>query len=372
MIRAYKYKLRMNRTFLVTCQQTLDCCRDLYNAGLNQRISNFKQGKSIGFLEQSRQLTEARELPEVQSILRTFQENTLRRLDLAYKAFFRRVKGHSGKAGFPRFKGYERYDSFNTRDARGFRLDGDKLTVSKLGSCRVRLSRPLSGRPKTLTIRREFDGWYAVIGCDNVEPKPLPTTGASIGVDVGLESFATLSNGSMIGNPRFFRKGEANLARSQRRLSLKKRGSKRRKSARRLVAKAHAKIKRQRDWFQWQEAQKLVKGFDVIAVEKLNVKGLAQSNLAKSIHDAGWAGFIQKLSCKAEEAGRLLVRVNARFTSQDCSGCGKRKKKDLAERWHECECGVSLSRDHNAALNVLARAGPALALSGANHFQNGS
>lgn len=371
MIRSYKYKLRMNRTFLRACEQTLDSCRDLYNAGLSQRISNFKKGKSTGLMEQLRQLTEARELPEVRIVLRTFQVNTLRRLDRAYQAFFRRVKSGTEKAGFPRFKGYDRFNSFNTTDVREFRLVGDRLTVQRIGSCRVRLSRPLGGRPKTLTIRREFDGWYAIIGCDEVQPKPLSTTDANIGVDVGLEKFATLSDGRTVENPRFFRKSEEMLAKAQQRLSLKKHGSKRRKHIRRLVAKAHAKIKRQRDWFHWQVATTLVKEFDGIAVEKLNVKGMAQSNLAKSIHDAGWADFVSKLSVKAEEAGRLLVRVNAKFTSQTCSGCGKREKKTLAERWHECSCGVSLSRDHNAALNILARAGPAL-LAGANHFQNES
>lgn len=370
MKRSYKYKLRMNNRFRASCERTLEGCRNLYNGALQQRIMHYKQGRSIGFFEQLRQLTKARELEDVGNVLRNFQVNALRRLDNAYAAFFRRVRSKGARAGFPRFKAYGRYDSFDTMDAREFRLEGDKLTVQKLGSCRLRLSRPLQGRPKTLSIRREFDGWYAIIGCDSVEPRPLSATGVSIGADVGLENFATLSDGSVIENPRYFRNGEAALAHAQQRLSRKKRGSQRRKHTRRLVAKAHAKIKHQRDWFQWREARKLVKEFDLIAVEKLNVKGMAQSTLAKSIHDAGWASFIHKLLVKAEEAGREVVKVSARFTSQDCSGCGKRTKKNLSERWHSCACGVSLSRDHNAAINILARAGPASALSGANHFRN--
>lgn len=349
----------MNTRFLDACTRTLDSCRDLYNAGLSQRISAHKLGRSVSFLEQCRQLTEARELPEVGCVLRNIQRNALKRLDSAFLSFFRRVKTRKGKPGFPRFKGRDRFNSFNA-DARKFRLEGDRLVVQKLGSCRVRLSRPLVGRAKMLTIGREADGWYAVISCDLVDPSPLPRMGTSVGLDVGLESLATLSNGESIENRRHFRVGGSALAKGQRRVALKTKESLSHKRARRLVAKAHAKIQRQRDWFQWQQARSLVQRFDLIAVEDLNVKGLAKSNLAKSIHDVGWASFIAKLACKAEEAGRKLVKVSARFTSQDCSGCGKRQKKELSERWHSCGCGVSLSRDHNAAINILARAGPAL------------
>lgn len=150
----------MNARFLRNCEQTLDSCRDLYNAGLSQRIAAYKLGQRVGFAEQSRQLTQARQLPEVGVTARAFQVNALRRLDKAYDGFFRRIRSGNVKAGFPRFKSHERYNSFNTMDARCFRLEGDRLTAEKIGSCRVRLSRPLIGIPKTLTIRREADGWY--------------------------------------------------------------------------------------------------------------------------------------------------------------------------------------------------------------------
>lgn len=359
MLRAFKYRLRMNSRFQESCERTLSCCRELYNAALSQRIAAHRLGKSVGLLEQSRQLTEARELPELANILCSFQQNALRRLDRAYKAFFRRVKTKKERAGFPRFKSRERYDSFNTRDSEAFRLEGDKLVVGKLGSCRVRLSRPLEGRPRAITIRREWDGWYAIIVCDQIAPRQLPEMNTAIGIDVGLESFATLSDGSVIENPRYFRQGEAMLAVVQQSFARKTKGSLSHQRAKRLVAKTHAKVRRQRGWFHWQQARSLVSRFDLIAVEKLNVKGMAQSNLAKSIHDAGWAGFVQKLSCKAEEAGRLLVRVNAKFTSQECSGCGNRQKLELSDRQYDCpHCGLSLGRDHNAAINILGRAVP--------------
>src|SRR5688572_9555452 len=173
MRKAYKYKLRLNAKFTAECERTLESCRFGYNSALSQRISYYRQGSSIGFLEQARQLTEARELPEARAVLRSFQTNTLKQLDRAYQAFFRRLKGGNGKPGLPRFKGYERFDSFSTLNARAFRIEGDRLTVHKLGSCRVRLSRPLEGIPKTLTMRREADGWYVVIVCD-VDARPLP------------------------------------------------------------------------------------------------------------------------------------------------------------------------------------------------------
>lgn len=359
MRRSYKYKLRLNRSFLTACEEALESCRFVYNSALSQRISHYRQGRSISFPEQSRQLTDARELPEVGCVLRSFQLNALRQVEKAYQGFFRRVKTKQSRAGFPRFKSRDRFGSFSTWDGCQFRLDGDKLTISKLGSCRVRLSRPLEGRPKTCTICREADGWYVAIACE-VEPAPLQKSSRAVGIDVGLENFVTLSDGGKIENPRFLDKGRTVLALAQQRLARKKRNSTSRRRAKELLARAYLKTRRQRDWFHWQVTRNLTRRYGRIAVEKLNVKGMAQSSLTKSIHDVGWALFITKLASKAEEAGRELIKVPARFTSQDCSGCGLRKRKDLSERWHSCPCGTELDRDVNAARNILARAWPDL------------
>jgi putative transposase len=357
-IRNYKYKLKPNAKFRTGCEETLAVCRDLYNSALQQRIWGWhQQTRTITWVEQCRELTDARALPEVGGVLRSFQVEVLRKLDRAFKSFFRRVK-HKQNPGFPRFKGFDRYDSFTVIDARKFRVEGDKLIVQRLGSVRLRLSRPLVGKARQLTIKREHDGWYAIIACEAETNETLPRTGESVGVDVGLESFASLSTGEQIENPRYFRKSETGLAEANRRLAVKKRGSLSRRKAKRIVQGWYAKIKRQRDWFHWQESCSLVKRFDRIAVEDLNVKGLVKSNLAKSIHDAGWANFINKLLVKAEDAGREVIKVSPKHTSQECSNCGKRIKKELGERWHSCECGLELHRDHNAALNILARAGP--------------
>jgi len=234
-IRNYKYKLRPNRTFRAACEATLEGCRDLYNAALQQRRDAYRQrGKSISWVEQDRQLTQARELEEVGALLRTFQTQTLKKLDRAFQLFFRQVK-RGQKPGYPRFRSYDRFDSFTTADRSQFKLTGNKLTVQKLGSVRLRLSRPLGGVAKQLTIKREHDGWYAVFSCDCPDSAPLPIMNAQVGVDVGLESFATLSTGERIENPRYFRKSESGLANAQRRLSLKKRGSLSRRRAKRIV-----------------------------------------------------------------------------------------------------------------------------------------
>jgi len=192
-VRNYKYKIRMNKNFRAACEATLEGCRDLYNAALHQRREAFKyQRKTLSWIDQSRDLTEARQLPEVGKILRTVQIQTLKKLDRAYKTFFRMAK--SGKAkGFPRFKGHERYNSFTSAEWRTFQLSGDNLSVQKLGSARLRLSRPLGGKPKTLTIKREHDGWYAIFSCEVEDSPPLTATGSNVGIDMGLESFAVLS-----------------------------------------------------------------------------------------------------------------------------------------------------------------------------------
>lgn len=219
------------------------------------------------------------------------------------------------------------------------------------------------GTPKTCTLTRRADGWYACIACDT-EPEPLPKTGKNIGIDVGLESFATLSNGETIANPRLLRRAERQLKTAQRRFSRRKKGSERRKKARVLLAKTHLKVRRARLDFCHKIAHGLVARFDTIAVEKLNIKSMVtpinpkNHHLAKSISDAGWGFFVSVLTHKAETAGREVVAVNPAYTSQNCFNCGMRVPKKLSVRLHSCPyCGFEAHRDHNAALNILKSGG---------------
>jgi putative transposase len=236
-------------------------------------------------------------------------------------------------------------------------LDGSHLSLSKLGHISVRLHRPLVGTPKTVTISREADGWYASISCAEVPIQPLPLTGQETGIDLGLEAFATLADGTRIENPRHYRRAEKRLAKAQRRVSRRQKGSNRRKKAVVLLARAHQHVKRQRRDHHHKTALALVHHYDVIYHEDLRVANMVQNHhLAKSISDAGWAQFLTILSFKAACAGREVVAVDPAYTSQLCSGCGASVQKGLSVRWHACPiCGLSLHHDHNSARMIQGR-----------------
>jgi putative transposase len=240
-------------------------------------------------------------------------------------------------------------------------LDNGFLVLSKIGRIAVRWSRPLEGVPKTVTISREADGWYVCFSCADAPVTLLPPTGQETGIDLGLEAFATLSNGTRIFHPGWYRKAERALKTAQRRVSRRKKGSARRRKAVALLAKAHQKVRRQRRDFHHKTALTLVREYDTIYHENLQTANMVRNHhLAKSIQDAGWSAFLSILTYKAACAGRRVVAVPPAYTSQICSGCGVVVSKGLSVRWHRCpECGTSLHRDHNAARNI-ERAGQAL------------
>ena len=355
--KTFEYRIRPNKKFVAACEKALDDSRFVYNCALEQRIRVYNAGgKTISFCEQSRQLTEARnELPEIRGVLRTIQSDALERLDEAFDAFFRRLK-RGEKPGFPRFKGRNRYHTFSQKyeKARPCPIKADKLTVPGVGTCRVRLSRPVEGRCKQLRITRRADGWYALLVCEIPKPAPMAKTGETVGVDVGIKSFATLSTGEEIENPRHLKHAAMRLAREQRRLSRKVKSSQNRRKARGKVALRYLRVQRARKHFHHEEASKLVERFDRIAVEDLNIRGMVKNRrLAKAILDVAWGQFFAITKSKAENAGRTFERVNPRYTSQTCSNCGHRQKMPLAVRVYECEkCGFVCDRDHNAAINL--------------------
>ncbi len=259
------------------------------------------------------------------------------------------------KPGYPRFRSRSRYNSF-TYPQTGFTIEQDRLKLSKIGKVKIKLHRPIEGKIKTLTITRTSTGkWYA---CFSVEcqPQPMPFVLSAIGIDCGLKQFAVLSNGEAIANPRFFRTEEKRLAKAQRRLSAATKGSPERKKRRKVVACIHERIANKRRDFAHQESRKLVNRFAIIVFENLNIRGmLKNSRLAKSIADAAWNQLAQFTSYKAENAGRCVVQVNPHNTSQICSRCGELVEKALSVRVHHCfSCGLTLDRDHNAAINILA------------------
>jgi putative transposase len=335
-------------------------------------------GKSISYFEQKRDLVEIKTdiRPEYKDIASHVLQDVILRVEKAYKAFFRRVK-NGEKPGHPRFKGRNWYDSFCYPDGAGWKfVPGEKkhakLILSKVGSINVKMHRPLEGTIKTCTVKREGEHWYVVFSCE-VKSQILPLSYEDVGIDLGITHFAALSDGSMIDNPRHYRQAEKKLAKLQRKLSSKKRGSHRRKKSVKAVAKAHRKIRNQRKDFHHKESRKLVNKYQVIVFEDLAPSNLskapkpkqdengkylpngaaAKGGLNKSILDAGWNSFIEIVKAKAASAGRTVLFVNPAYTSQTCSGCGTIKKKDLSERWHSCECGTELDRDTNAAINIL-------------------
>ncbi len=357
--KTYKETLRPTPTQERALRDVLWRCRDLYNAALEQRIIAWQRCHvSVSRFEQEAELKAIRaEFPEYAAIHSHILQDVLARLDKTYQTFFRRVQ-RGEKARFPRFKGRSRFHSFTFKEyGNGARLDNGFLALSKIGRISVHWSRPIEGTPKTVTISKEADGWYVAISCADVAVHPLPPTGEETGIDMGLESFATLANGEHISTPAYYRKAQAYLRRCQRRVSRRKKGSHRRRKAVALLAKVHQHIRNQRRDFHHKEAHKLVRANDTIYHEDLQTANMLKNHhLAKSISDAGWSTFLSILAAKAAYAGHRVVAVPPAYTSQRCSGplCGALVYKGLSVRWHACpECGTSLHRDHNAALNIL-------------------
>jgi putative transposase len=213
---------------------------------------------------------------------------------------------------------------------------------------------------KTCTIVHKADGWYCSISIQDEtvpEPIPLDEVKTAIGIDVGLKDFLTTSEGETVPIQQTYRKTQSHLARQQRKLARKQKGSKRAEKQKNLIARIHQRVGRIRENFHYNTAHQLVRLHDLIAVEDLNIKGLARTRLSKSIWDAAWGRFISILEAVAVKRGVRVVKVSPYGTSQECSGCGARVSKTLSIRLHEChKCGLQMDRDLNAALNILDRA----------------
>jgi len=364
MLKTFKYRLYPTRRQATTMRRCLSECCWLYNSFLEQRKTLWEENQeSISLFKQINQLPGLKKTrPSLKNAHSQVFQNVGVRIDLAFKAFFRRVK-RGEKPGHPRFKSWRRYDSFTYPQDLGFQILEDKSLVrlGKIGRVKLKYHRPIEGKVKTATIRRIATGkWFISFTCE-VDGKSLPKATNAVGIDVGLESFATLSDGSKVKNPRFFRKEEKALARVQRKLSAAKKGSEERERRRLAVARVYERIGNKRKDFCHQLSRQLVDAYGFIAVEDLKINKMKEKNkkshkkgLNKSIGDAGWRMFVDFLTYKAEEAGRSLVKVNPAYTSQTCSECGYRTAKKLGDRVHKCSsCGFELDRDQNAAINIL-------------------
>ncbi len=356
--KTYTYRLTPTREQAQALETVVSRCRTLYNVALEQRRTWWGRGQGISatYYQQKAELPDLKAAcPEYAEVNAQVLQEVILRAERAYHAFFRRVQ--AGKTpGYPRFQGQDRYHSFTyPQYGRGAVLDGGVLSLSKIGRIAVRVHRPLEGTPKTVTLSRHADGWYASISCADVPVHPLPPTGRETGIDVGLKVFLVTAMGDVVENPRHYRKGEKRLKTAQRRVSRRQKGSNRRKKAVVLLARAHQHVKRQRTDHQHKTALALLRDYDTIYLEDLRVANLLRNRqLAKSISDAGWTHFRVILEAKAACARRQVFAVPPQYTSQDCSGCGARVPKSLSVRTHSCpSCGLVLDRDVNAAKNIL-------------------
>ncbi|MFF0749592.1 RNA-guided endonuclease InsQ/TnpB family protein [Streptomyces sp. NPDC004267] len=398
MIRAYKFLLRPTvRQAQALREMLADHC-SLYNGALQERRDAWQHSSktSVRYGDQSAQLKEIRAFdPERQGRWSfSSQQATLRRLDKAFTAFFRRVKAGE-KPGHPRFKGVGHFDTvIFPKDGDGCRWDSTphdpqtRVRLQGVGHVRVHQHRPVKGRVKTIAVKREGTRWYAVLSCDQVPAEPMPTTGTVVGIDMGVTHFLTTSGGKHVANPRFLEAATEHLTQAQRHLATfpkrTRRRTKKHRAAARRVAKIHTRIRRQRLDHAHKTALALVRDHDTIAHERLNTAGMtrkpapkpdparpgaflpnqraAKAGLNRSILGTGWGAFLAILSNKAESAGRTVIAVDPRNTSRTCPSCGHTAKENrVTQAEFQCTaCGHSANADRVGALNVLNRAGLAL------------
>jgi len=363
MRKAFKYRLYLTKGQRRILETQLEECRWAYNQTLASRRDAHAAGAPLGLYDTQALLPGWKaERPSLKLVHSQVLQNVAVRVDLAFQAFFQRVKQGAEKVGFPRFKQFGRYDSMTyPQYENGVRLDGKRLILSKVGAVKLVGHRPINGTPKTVTISRSRTGkWFASLSCETAA-RPLQPSGEIVGVDVGLASFATFSNGEQVANPRFYRRDEADVKRVQKRKDAAKNAQNWPENAKQkgILAKIHERIANRRSDFAHKRSRELVDRYQVIVFEELAPMEMGKkrgSGMRKSILDVAWTQFISLTVGKAVEAGRSVILVNPRNTSKMCSGCGELVEKSLSDRVHTCpNCGLVLDRDVNAAINILHR-----------------
>ncbi len=361
MILTYRYRLLPTKRQHIAFESILEAQRQLYNAALEERIGAYRNARvTRSYIDQTKALTEWRQTDEEARALPVqLQRATLKRLEEAFQSFFRRVR-NGEKAGFPRFRGKGSFDSFGFRQFSGISIDRERVRFKGMpGAIRIHPHRPMPADAaiRSCTFRRAVKGW-SVSFATSITPSLRSTSQRAVGLDLGITNFAVLSDGGLIPSLRAARRAERRTRMVQRSLARKKRGSTGWCKARTAVARCHDQTARRRSNHLHQGSARLLRDYDVIAFEALNIKGLARGVLARDVHDASWGRFISMLRYKAERAGARLIEVDPQDTTQDCSACGAKVPKRLADRVHECpDCGLFVDRDLNSARNVLNRAG---------------
>jgi putative transposase len=356
----YKYRLKPTKAQQRQLAQTLELCRWVYNETLATRKHAYEQeGQSLSLFQTQKLLVGwKKERPELKQVHSQVLQNVQVRVDLALQAFFRRVQAGE-KPGYPRFKGYGRYDSLTyPQYGNGVSLDDQTLYLSRIGNIKVVMHRPVEGTIKTVAVQRSVGKWYACFSCE-VEPQPLPASSEIAGIDLGLKTFAVLSTGEQIKRQRWMKRDEKDIARLQRNKERYPKGSPERRKVVMALNHAYQRANNRRNDFAHQQSRKLVNRFGLIVFEKLDIhtmQGNGNKTVNRGIADVAWGRFVQYSTYKAAGAGRAVVLVNPSGTTQECSGCGEVVPKDLSVRVHDCPCcGLKIDRDLNAALNILGR-----------------
>lgn len=360
-IRVFKYRLYPGKAQEKNLLHVLNCARNLYNMALAERKYAFQlEGRKVTLADTEQLAKRYRAtFPYAQQMFSQTAQSVVKQVDLAYQAFFRQVKAGE-KPGYPRFKSRNRFNSFEFKQyGVGAKIDGRRLKLYGIGRVPVRWHRPVEGTIKTVHILRRAGQWYVCFTCEVPNRQPLPKAGCVVGLDMGISAFITTSAGEKVDNPNFYRTGQKRLRVLQRRLARTQRGGKNRRKKLLAVQRQCEYIVNQRQDFLSKLAYTLVQQYDGIALEDLRITNMTRNkHLSKSILDSGWSMFRQFLTYKAESAGRVVALVDPAYTSKTCSCCGAVfEHLTLSDRWVNCECGLSMDRDHNAAINILKRTG---------------
>jgi len=358
MVISYKYRIYPNKATEQKLNEALDTCRWLYDRLLQEMNEAKESGIALGKLDTQNMIPS---LKLVNPNLRKVYSKALQMVNYTLWSNIKSLsasKKNGRKIGHLRFKGKGWYKTINYNQS-GFKIDQDHslLHLSKIGDIKIKLHRKIEGTIKAVLIKKSGKEWYAVVQTEPEPSMPDPET-RTVGLDVGLKSFAVDTDGKSVENPRFAERAATKVKNIQRRLSRAKKGSNNRQKLRDKLDKVHERINNQRSDFLHKLSRYYVNNYDIICVEDLDVKGLKEKGHNKSmhrnIHDASWSKFIFMLSYKAESAGRKLIKVDPRDTTQRCSACGSIVKKELCDRVHECPyCGFSCDRDYNASRNIL-------------------
>jgi len=348
-VKYFKYRLNPNKTQQAKLLGTLSICRNVYNFSLEEKINLYKNNKQhINVYTQIKNIKN-KNIPDIDLVYAQVIQSVIMKVDNSFKIFYTKIKKHD-KCGLPRYKTIDSYNSF-TYPQQGFKLiDNKHLKLSKIGTIKIKLHRPIIGIIKNLTIKRNKIGqWFACFGVDtSIDIKPIEIKN-KVGIDLGCTNFAALSNDDIIENPHYYKKSQSKLFNLKKKSDITKNQLK--------IKRLEIKIQNQRNNFLHQLSKSIIDKYDLICIEDLDIKhmlSLNYKNLNKSILDSGWYQFSLLLSYKAEKAGKKIIKVNPAYTSQICSSCGSMVKKELKDRTHSCACGLNIDRDVNAAINILS------------------